>query len=369
MNSTKNDRITKLIDTITLASVEGIGPRRFYDLVGAFGDATAVLRATPDELARTGGIGPELAANIIHHRNPRRAESMADKITRLGWKFFLHDDPDYPQPLKNIYDRPPFLFYQGEYLEMDNRALAVVGSRAATEEGRAFAENIAVELAGNGLTVVSGMARGIDTAAHRGALKKGGRTIAVFGSSLDIIYPPEARRMAEKIAASGCICSEYLPGTRPLPPHFPRRNRIISGLSQGVVVVEAGRRSGALSTAGHALAQNREIFAVPGSPRKAASLGTNQLIKDGARLITSIDDIFSELPRLAGPSGRTPTPPEIDLTGTERSIVELCSHQPIHIDNLARQMQAAVPDVMPVLLALELKGLIKELSGKRFILN
>jgi DNA processing protein len=213
------------------------------------------------------------------------------------------------------------------------------------------------------------MARGIDTAAHRGALNAGGRTIAVFGCSLDIIYPPEGREIGRRIAQSGCLFSEFLPGTKPYGPNFPRRNRIISGLSQGVVIIEAAERSGALSTASHALAQNREIFAVPGSPRHERSAGTNKLIKEGARLLTSIEDIFSELPRLKGKVKAGLADQTIDLNETEKAVINHFADGPIHIDKLSRKLDSPVPELLQVLLALELKGVVKELSGKRYVLS
>jgi len=223
-------------------------------------------------------------------------------------------------------------------------------------------------LAENNVTVISGMARGIDTAAHRGALKSGGRTIAVFGSSLDIIYPPEGREIAEKITQSGCIFSEFLPGTVPYGPNFPKRNRIISGLSQGVVVIEAAEKSGAISTALHAISQNREVFAVPGPPRRESSKGTNMLIKQGAKLLTTIDDIFAELPRLRGNVKARQVENFDNLTDMEKSIIRLFAEGPVHIDKISRKLEKPIPDLLQILLALELKGIIKELSGKRFIL-
>jgi DNA processing protein len=213
------------------------------------------------------------------------------------------------------------------------------------------------------------MARGIDTAAHKGALSGNGRTIAILGTSLEIDYPAHGNKIKPAIVKSGCLISEFLPGTSPIGHNFPRRNRIISGLAQGVVVIEAAEQSGALSTVSHALAQNREVFAVPGPPRYAKSKGTNELIKQGARLLTSINDIFNELPRLAGNIKARRMTQSTDLTDTEKNIVKLFNDEPIHIDIIVRQTEIPLPELMPILLALELKGLIRELSGKRYILN
>nr|MBN2278262.1 DNA-processing protein DprA [candidate division Zixibacteria bacterium] len=369
MNSTANDRHEHLIDLITLGEIDGIGVKRMHLLIEALGSASAVLGATIGELSDLPHIGRETASNIHEKQNRKKAVKTAEQISQRGWKYFLYPDTDYPESLKHIPDPPPYLFYAGNYTDRDSNAIAVVGSRSASEEGRIFAESLAADLSGNGITVISGMARGVDTAAHRGALTAGGRTIAVFGCSLDIIYPPEGKKLFYQIIESGCVFSEFLPGTPPDRPHFPRRNRLISGLSQGVVVIEAALRSGALSTAGHALIQNREVFAVPGSPRQQTSMGTNRLIKEGATLLISVEDIYSELPRLKGRVNVTRVENIPDITDTEKKVVGLFDEGPIHIDRISRSLNLAVPELMQILLALELKGIIRELSGKRYILN
>jgi len=366
---TETDRTQKLIDLVALNALDGIGNIRLRQLFETFDSADNILAADPDTLADLPGISPQMAAGIKSRIDRDAAAATVARIRELGWSFFLYDDSDYPLPLKNIADRPAYLFYTGRYFDTDHNAVAIVGSRSASPAGQLFAEELAAALAAHDLTVVSGLARGIDIAAHRGALAAGGRTLAVFGCSLDITYPPEARQLAVDIAASGACLSEFLPATAPEPHHFPRRNRIISGLSQGVVVIEAAERSGALSTAAHALAQNREVFAVPGSPRAAGSQGTNRLIKDGARLLTSVDDIFSELPRLKGPARLRQARSIPHLTGDEKKILELFNEEPIHIDNLCRSLHTPVTELMPVLLALELKGILRELSGKRYLLT
>jgi DNA processing protein len=362
-------RKEKLTDLVVLSNIAGVGPRRIYQLVGIFGSLPAILAASIRDLMEVPGIGKDIAFKIKREQKPGEARKIVENALTKGWKVFLFDDVDYPAPLSNVADRPPYLFYLGDYCQSDHNAMAIVGSRSASDEGRAFAGHLASELARHEVTVISGLARGIDLAAHRGAVDAGGRTIAVFGSSLDIIYPPEARPIVTKILDSGCIFSEYPPGTAPYPTNFPRRNRIISGLSQGIVVIEAGLRSGALSTASHALSQNREIFAVPGSPSKTTSIGTNELIKSGARLLTSLEDVFAELPRLKGTSKARSIPDETSLTTTERSIIQLLSEEPEQVDNLSRKLTTPVPDLLPILLALELKGIIKEVSGKRFMLT
>lgn len=369
MSSTSEDRKDKLADLITLTGIDGIGAGRFYLLVTAFGSVDKALAGSISELTDIPGIGREIASRIKESQNKKKSLAIVDDIIKREWNFFLYDDSDYPVPLKNIDDRPPYLFYLGDYIEADQKAVAIVGSRTASEDGRLFAENLAAALAENKIAVVSGMARGVDICAHRGAINAGGRTLAVFGCSLDILYPPEGKEIARKIINSGAIFSEYLPGTIPFAPNFPRRNRIISGLSQGVVVIEAAERSGALSTASHAMAQNREIFAVPGSPRSEMSKGTNKLIKAGAKLLTSVEDIFTELPRLRGEVKAAQIRKMDDLTSAEIKIIEILTAEPVHLDNLSRQLSSTIPDLMQILLALELKGIIKELSGKRYILN
>jgi DNA processing protein len=366
---TDKSRKEILIDLIALTSVDGIGPNRLQQLIGSLGSAEKVLQSPISQLEEVAGISRKVASCIHENQNRTEAEKYVDKIIEFGWKYYIYTDDDYPAPLKNIAEKPPYLFYLGKYIIEDHNAIAIVGSRTASESGKLFAEQLAAALAENHITVISGMARGIDTCVHRGALKAGGRTLAVFGSSLDIIYPPEGRKMAEQIINKGCIFSEYLPGTEPYGPNFPKRNRIISGLSQGVVVIEAAERSGALSTAGHALAQNREVFAVPGSPRSSTSRGTNKLIKDGAMLLTSVEDIFEALPRLKGQAVAGQAKNLSQLTSTEKSLIELFADEPIHIDNLSRLMKTPITDLMPILLALELKGIIKELSGKRYIIS
>jgi len=369
MSYQTTDKIEILEDILTLLSVDGIGIRRFYQLVNSFGSPGDVLNKTIQQLSEIPGIGRELASSIVNKQSRKKAREIGAKIINLGWKFFLYDDAEYPEALQNISDHPPCLFYYGDYIPEDFNAIAIVGSRTATEEGRHFTTRLAYEMTDNHLTVVSGMARGIDTCAHRGAIQAGGRTIAVFGSSLDIIYPPENKNIAAGIVKNGAIFSEYLPGTEPFAANFTNRNRIISGLSQGVVIVEAADRSGALSTAGHALKQNREVFAVPGPPGRNTSKGANKLIKNGARLLTNAQDIFDELPRLKGDVKVIKAEKLEDLTDTEKDIINLFTDGPVHLDIISRSLKQPVNEIMPVLLALELKGIIKELSGKRFILE
>lgn len=291
------------------------------------------------------------------------------------------DDAGYPKNLRNIYNPPKILYVNGSMFESDDMAVALVGSRRASEYGIEACEALAFELASRGVTIVSGMAIGIDTAAHRGALRAKGRTIAVMGSGHGRIYPPQNRKLYGEIAASGAVVTEFEDDMEPLPYHFPQRNRIISGLSLGVVVVEAARNSGALITANFAAEQGREVFAVPGKISSHTSAGTHELIKDGARLVGSVDDILDELSmreiRSAPAQGSRGRDEKIarqigayvynSLTDSERKVYKVLSDEPVYIDGISLEAGLGASDVTKALLSLELKKLIKELPGKLYV--
>lgn len=359
----------RLVDTIGLLAVPGIGRGRFNRLIKTFGCPARALHASRRELESVSGISSTLAADIKTLFDAEQAREMAAKVIQLGWRVLFRDEPGYPSRLLNIPDNdiPPVLFAEGD-VSFEENAVAIVGTRHPSEDGRMFAYNLAGALAQNGITVVSGMAEGIDAAAHKGALDAGGKTIAVWGSSLDIPYPPSNKSLAARIKRDGLVVSEYTPGTSPDRAHFPERNRIIAGLSEGVVVVEAGQKSGALITAEQALGQGRELFAVPGRPGAKMSEGANALIKKGARLLTSIEDIFEELPRLKGEVLTRKFKQLPDMTDIESKIVAHFSEGPQQIDHLARQVEMPVQELMEFVLAMELKGIVRELSGKRFVL-
>ncbi len=287
-------------------------------------------------------------------------------------KIFSFTDKDYPTNLRYIYDPPPTLYIEGEIIPKDNIAIAIIGSRQGTYYGLRNAENLSFELATKGITIISGLARGVDSAAHRGALKAKGRTIAVLGSGLNVIYPPENKKLADKIAQSGAIVSEFPLDTPPHRQNFPRRNRIISGLSLGVVVVEAAKRSGALITANFALEQGREVFALPGKIDSFASGGTHNLIKQGAKLIESSEDIIEELEPLisaylkeAKRDSKTETEP--NLEEEEKQVYSCLSSEPIHIDEVIQKVTLSYGRLLTCLLKLEHKRLVKELPGKVFV--
>ncbi|MFH1372753.1 MAG: DNA-processing protein DprA [bacterium] len=365
INSELKERLT---DTIGLLSIPGIGRGRFQRLVRAFGSPSAVLAATINQLESVSGISRTLASAIKNRYDGEEAGQVSSRIVQLGWAVLFPDHPEYPARMTTMPEPPPLLFREGDPFQSDQRMIAIVGTRHATEGGKRFTFRLAAALADAGLIVTSGMAEGIDAAAHAGALDAGGHTVAVWGSSLDIVYPSSNRKLAKRIKIQGAVYSEYFPGTRPDPAFFPERNRLISGMSEGVVVIQAGRKSGALITARHALEQGRELFAVPGPPEDSSSIGANTLIKQGARLLTSVDDIFEELPRLKGDvlTRRFTQLPE--LTEMEKKIVDLFAAGPLQIDQIARDLNLPTAELMEFLLALELKGVLQELSGKRFVL-
>lgn len=283
-------------------------------------------------------------------------------------------DKEYPKALENIFNPPAELFVKGDILPSDDNAIAIVGTRRATFYGLEQCEKLSYELALKGITIVSGMARGIDTAAHRGALKAGGRTVAVLGSGHNNIYPSENKKLYEEIAKNGVVISEFTPDTLPFPTNFPRRNRIISGLAKGVVVIEAPRKSGALITANFALQQGKEVFAMPGNISSARSNGTNALIKEGAKLVENATDILEELKyviRVDEPVINEPIPSAglgmAGLSSEEKMVFGILNNKPTPIDEISRISQVPVHKISKALVGLELKRLIKALPGENFI--
>jgi DNA processing protein len=354
---------------LQLLVVPGIGPARVRALVGHLRSTEAVLSAPVHTLCQVEGIERTLAENIRHATNAAIAQQQIELAERHGCRLLTFWDADFPTILKKIYDPPVLLFVKGDLRANDETAIAIVGTRAPTEYGKLTAERLAAAFISRRMTIISGLARGIDTVAHQTAIKSGGRTIAVLGSGLDIIYPPENHRLAQEIARRGALISEYFFGAKPDAVNFPRRNRIISGLACGVLVVEAGEESGALITAQTALEQGREVFAVPGSIFSPKSLGPHRLIQDGAKLVMSIDDILSELPQQLDifDERKAAEPPVVNLTETEQKVMASLSHEPVHIDSLARQTGLPTAQLLAALLELEFKNVVKQLPGKFFI--
>ncbi len=358
-----------LHELLRLSSVPRIGPQKIRALIARFKTPGAVFIASARELISVPGIDKKLASNILHHAiGEKFADEQLARLQRTGARIVTLWDKEYPDLLRKVYDPPAFLFVLGKFEESDAHSIALVGTRHPTSYGNAVTEHLVRDLAQFGVTIVSGLARGIDTIAHSAALKYRTRTIAVIGSGLDVPYPPENKKLMDRIAEDCAVVSEFPLGTKPDAPNFPRRNRIISGLSIGTVVIESAEDGGAMITASMALDQNRETFAVPGNITEKRSAGPNKLIRDGhAKLITSAQDIFLELSPQLHLEYQENTTPAVELTSAERSIVNLLSTKPIYIDLIAEQMDISTSDALVVLLSLEFKGVVRQLPGKYFI--
>jgi DNA processing protein len=361
--------VTDVIALLRLLSVPGVGPQRVRLLVSRFGSPGAVFGASRSELAATEGIDDKTARAVLERSDPGWARKEADRAAKYGVRLMTYWDGDYPEMLRAIHDPPVLLYVKGPLDWSGFTGVAVVGTRYPTSTGRQAAESLSEQLSGAGLTVVSGLARGIDTAAHRGGLRGTGSTIAVTGSGVDVVYPPENRRMYLDILERGAVVSEFPMAAPPEPSHFPKRNRIISGLCRAVLVVEAGDRSGALLTADLALEQNRDVFAVPGSIASPKSAGTNRLIQNGAKLVASADDVLSEYPGYNAAPKPVVSAPAVDpsvLSAAEKSLWEALSGEPEHIDRIASRIDLSTSEALALLLSMELKSCVKQMTGMRF---
>lgn len=351
---------------VGLNTVSGIGPVRFKRLLEHFQDAGSAWQASQSELQAAGLDSRSIEALLA----TRRSLSLDSEVARLaqeGATVLTWEDEGYPSRLRQIHSSPPLLYVRGEILPEDEWAVAVVGTRAATRYGRQMVEEIAGDLARSGITVVSGLARGIDSLAHRAALRAGGRTIAVLGSGIDIIYPHEHRDLADKIIERGALITEYPLGTKPEAGNFPPRNRIISGLSLGTLVVEAGKRSGALITADYALEQGREVFALPGSVNSRKSEGTNRLIQEGAaKLVMSVEDILEEL-NLTMVERHQEVRAAVPADEREARILEHVSSQPLHVDEIGQRANLPISEVTSTLAMMELKGMVRQVGGMNYV--
>ena len=333
MNSEAKQR---LIDALTLLSVPKVGKGRFNTLTRKFGSVSNVFDAPLDEIASINGISSDTARAIKNGGDIKEARQIAGRIEKLGWTTLLVDNPEYPTGLSRIRDYPPILFRLGKPTLPHEKMIAIVGTRRCSDESRRFARTLARDLTEAGLVVVSGMAEGIDGAAHRGALDASGKTVAVWGTSLDKVFPVSHKQLAQQIEESGTIYSEILPGVPTDPSFFPARNRIISAVSEGVIVVEASEKSGALITAEQALEQGKELFAVPGSPGSKRFIGSNSLIKQGANLVTEAGDIFRAIPRLQDNAKASRLHKMPELTEMERLMVDRMSDGPVHTHQAIR---------------------------------
>ncbi|AQV03017.2 DNA-processing protein DprA [Desulfococcus multivorans] len=369
-----SESLNSLTAWFRLRSVPGVGNYLFKRLVDRFGSPDEVFQAAIEVLQSVDGVSRRLAVAIKAHPLTEAVKKELALLKRSAYSIITMNDPDYPGLLLEIPDPPPFLYVYGDLGDgMHN--IAVVGSRSATAYGRATARKLCSEIASAGFTVVSGLALGIDTAAHEGALAAGGKTIAVLGTGLDQVYPAANRHLCHQIARSGAVITEFPLKAGPDAHHFPVRNRIISGISLGTVVVEAARKSGSLITARLAAEQNREVFAVPGSVHSTKSVGTHFLIKQGAKLVETVDDIFEEFPTAvthatAGSSTLgTERSQDPLLSAEERRVISALGPYPIHIDALVRSLDMDAGKLSAVLMQMELKGLVVQAPGKMFLIE
>jgi len=347
--------------------VKGIGAMRLKALLDVFGDAPSAWRADTAALRRT-GLNEKLIEALITVRGRLNLEDLWQRITAFGIQVITWEDEIYPQRLKEITQPPPVLYVRGSLLAEDDFSVAVVGTRRVSAYGRRAAEELAALLAQNGITLISGMARGVDGIAHDSALKSGGRTLAVFGCGVDHIYPPEHRSLAERIQQNGALISDYPPGTKPDANNFPPRNRIISALARAVVVVEAGDTSGSLITAKFGVEQGRDVFAIPGSIFSHSSRGVNRLISDGATPLVDLRDLLQamDLGKVTEYRAARCALPETPL---EAQILMLLDQEPAHVDEIRARSGLPVDQVSATLIMMELKGMVAHVGGMKYIIK
>jgi DNA processing protein len=360
----------------TLLNVEGIGPNKLITLVNKFKSLDNLFDSSLSSLIQVEGISIELANRILRKIDESQNELNTtiielENLNKINAKWLTFWSEDYPTNLKNIFGPPIILYFKGNLKQCDKNSIAVVGTRSSTKYGKSVAEILTKELVKNGLTIVSGLARGIDSVAHKSAIENGGRTFAIIGSGLDVIYPSENKKLFDQISENGCVISEYKLGTKPDAINFPKRNRIISGISLGTVVIESRITGGALQTAAYALNQNREVFAIPGNIGSLQSEGTNTLIQKGeAKLVKNAEDILVELNIKIKPEvGKNIPKPSYDLNLFEQKIYELLSNEPKHIDEIAKESEINSSECLVHLLSLEFRDIVKQLPGKNFILS
>lgn len=356
---------------IALNIVPGLGKTLFYRLLKFFGTVEVIFKAKEKDLRQVDGIGENLARAILGFNLSRESEKEKNFIRNNNVKVLTSVEEEYPENLKNIFDPPPVIYIQGDIIGRDLASIAVVGTRSPSHYGKLVAEKISGALAEKGITVVSGMARGVDSVAHKGAMDSGGRTIAVFGCGLSIIYPPENVRLRNRIIEQGAVVSEFPMSRKPDRGNFPARNRIISGLSLGTLVIEAGEKSGALITTQFALDQGRDVFAVPGNINNPKSKGPNLLIKKGAKLVEKVEDIIDELPFYIKNTflkeKETAVREKAALTEEEETLLSIIYPEASHIDSIIEKSSNSPGKTSALLLTLELKGVIKQLPGKMFV--
>jgi DNA processing protein len=368
----------EMLDLLALTLVPGMGPRLTEALISHFGTASAVRQASPEKLREVTHIGEKLSHQFAASLRSLDLKKELDLIAKYDVWLLSRWQREYPSALAGTQGPPPLLYVRGAFAESDAHAVAIVGSRNCTSYGRRMAERMAAHLARAGVTVISGLARGIDGAAHTGALNAGGRTIAVLAGGLANIYPPEHADLAQRVTKSGCLISETPMTFMPMPGMFPARNRIISGLARGVVVIEAGEKSGALITAQHAGEQGRELFAVPANADNPASAGSLRLLRDGARLVRDADDVLEDLAGITALAGvhllahkvdesEPPAPePPPNLDDEQRCIWQALGDGQKHVDELARTLALPVAQLNATLMMLEMKKVVRRLPGNMY---
>ena len=365
-------RSIELEAAMRLHLVPGIGPVTHGELVRAFGSPKEVFEASPADIRNVPGVGPKLVQQLSLAKDSIDVQPQLELCRQNNIQIVARSDSNYPKPLAEIYDPPNMLFCHGDLQDADQVAIAIVGTRHASNYGATIATKLATGLAMAGFTIVSGLARGIDAAAHRAALSAGGRTIAVLGGGLLKMYPPEHSQLAKEVAQSGAVLSEALPMQAPKSGSFPRRNRIVSGLCLGVIVVEAGERSGALISARMAMEQGREVFAVPGRVDNRMSRGCHQLIRDGAKLVESIDDVLEELGPLASPAKIDSNtsirhPAEMKLSDQEKNVLHAIGTDTTDFDSIVGVTGLPAARVLATISVLEVRRLVRRISGTSFV--
>lgn len=345
--------------------VKGIGAVRFRNLLEIFGDAETAWNASTEAL-RAAGLSAKVVDNLNNIRSQVILDQVWDRIQSQNIRVLTWEDEDYPRRLNEIEQPPPVLYLRGDLKLEDEWAVAIVGTRRITPYGRQVTEEVSSTLARNGVTVVSGLARGVDAVAHQAAIQAGGRTLAVLGSGVDRIYPPENQRLADQIMAHGAILSDYPLGTPPEGPNFPPRNRIISGLSLAVIVIEANVDSGAMITATFAAEQGRELFAVPGNILAPQSRGTNRLIRDGARLLLEPQEVL-EILDLQQATSQQAARQILPDDPVEAQLYQVLGHEPLHVDEIRSQTGMSIDKVSSTLALMELKGMVRQVGGMNYV--
>jgi DNA processing protein len=355
--------MTGTSELLFLLSIDKLTENKLYDLLERFGSPRNLLSAAYVDLKAL--AGPEIANKIVRYSIDETLRKKNELVDKLGIEVIPYYSTNYPSWLKNIDHFPPVIFSRGNILPEDEVAIAVIGTRGATVYGKEIARRFAGDFAKAGATVISGLARGIDTEAHIGALQNNGRTIAVLGCGIDICYPPENGDLMKKIIEHGAVISEFDIGTPPFAQNFPKRNRIVSGLAKAIVAIEAKEKSGVMNTVRWALEQNKDVFAIPGNIYSKTSYGTNRLIKDGAIPVTSADEVLDYLGMKHTKQDRETK--EILLDNAEKAVWEALSFEPIYLDSIAERIDQPTSTILNVLLKLEIKGYVKQLPGMAFV--